>query len=234
MTSEDSSKTQFFVIQEESDENIKDPRETPQAFSLYNALQNSYVYFDASPHGLLVSNNLPEAILQYPQLPSGCEPASLTWALQSLGFQVTVDDIIDEHLEYGDDIVNQYSGDLYSSGGALPPAIVAAANSFLQSENSELEAYDLTGCSFEELGLVVEGGYPVLVWTTMYSEEPWYTDTYLEGGYRWYDNEHCAVLYGIEDEQALIMDPLEGFITQNIAEYKNLYEACGSMSVIIS
>lgn len=187
---------------------------------------------EASQSGAANFTSHVEGLLQLPTLPSGCEPVSLTIALRSMGFDLSLTEIVDNHLEYGGDIVNQFSGDPYDMGGAFPPAIVKAANSYLATQASDYAAYNLTGNDFESLVSCTKAGYPVLVWTTMYMDQPFFTGQTIDE-YAWYDNEHCVVLYGIEDDQVLVSDPLEGLVTRDYAAFAEIYSTCGKMALIV-
>lgn len=44
----------------------------------------------------------------------------------------------------------------------------------------------------------------------------------------------AAVLYGTQDDSVLLCDPLEGLVTRDAQEFERIWEACGSMTVLIS
>lgn len=172
-------------------------------------------------------------LYQMEELQGGCEVASLTIVLDSMGFDVDSHTIADEYLSYEEgDMVNGFAGDPYYYGSAFPPVIVDAADAFLEANESPYRALDLTGASFEELAAWVEKGYPVLVWSTMYLGEPDMTGIMVES-YEWYNNEHCVVLYGLEGETALVSDPLEGLVERDAQEFARIFEACGGMAIVI-
>lgn len=172
-------------------------------------------------------------LYQMEELQGGCEVASLTIVLDSMGFDVDSHTIADEYLSYEEgDMVNGFAGDPYYYGSAFPPVIADAADAFLEANESPYRALDLTGASFEELAAWVEKGYPVLVWSTMYLGEPDMTGIMVES-YEWYNNEHCVVLYGLEGETALVSDPLEGLVERDAQEFARIFEDCGSMAIVI-
>lgn len=172
-------------------------------------------------------------LYQMEELQGGCEVASLTIVLDSMGFDVDSHAIADEYLSYEEgDMVHGFAGDPYYYGSAFPPVIVDAADAFLEANGSPYRALELTGASFEELAAWVEKGYPVLVWSTMYLGEPDMTGIMVES-YEWYNNEHCVVLYGLEGETALVSDPLEGLVERDVQEFARIFEACGSMAIVI-
>lgn len=177
-----------------------------------------------------------EALLQYPELPAGCESVSLTIVLRSMGYDLPLTTIADSYLaidpSWGD-FVTAFGGDPRTGGGTMPPAIVNAANTYLREQDAEARAHDITGTSFNELFEYIDAGYPVLTWTTMYMAEPTFSSM-TQGAYTWYTNEHCVVLYGREGDDVLVSDPLEGLVRRDAAEFQHLYEACGSMAAVIS
>ena len=176
-----------------------------------------------------------EEFLQYSEgLPAGCEPVSLALALRSLGFGLTPTELIDEYLPV--DVTwsdsTAYLGSPYESGGSFPPGIVAAADAYLEAQGSSMRAVDASGVAFEDILALAEEGSPVLVWTTMYGEDPEFSGQYI-GEYGWYLNEHCVLMYGTEGDEVLVSDPLQGLVRENAAEFGRLYEACGSYAVYL-
>jgi len=166
---------------------------------------------------------------------SGCEPAALTCLLDSMGYDASLGEIIEKYLPYdseSEDAADYFFGDPYGQGGALPPAIVLAGNDYLTEHGSAYRLREATGSDMSSLGKWVSAGYPVLVWTTTYLSSPWFTDESI-GDYEWYDNEHCMLLYGFEDGQALVDDPLVGLTAYDEAEFEEIYAECGSMCVVV-
>lgn len=177
-----------------------------------------------------------EAFLQYPAgLDAGCEPVSLTLALRSLGFDIDPETLISAYMptDFTWTDAGSYMGSPYDAGGSFPPGMVNTANAFFEEQESSLRAVELTGAPFSEIADLASQGVPVLVWTTMYESQPAFSGQYI-GGYAWYTNEHCVLLYGIEDGMALVSDPLEGLVQRDLAEFASLYEACGAMAVSFS
>ena len=127
-------------------------------------------------------------------LPAGCEIVALTVALRSMGYdKAEATKIADEYVEYGGNRKTQYTGSPYEDGLGFPPCIVDAANKWLKDNGGKAHAYNLTGSSFESLCALVELGYPVVIWTTEYMQEPYVQDDL-------YQPEHCVVMYGLEKE----------------------------------
>ena len=118
------------------------------------------------------------------------------------------------------------------SGEGMPPAIMAAGNAFLEEAGASERFANFTGTDFDELASKASSGTPVLVWTTLDFEDP-YFDEPLEAN-SFYDLEHCVVLLGVEGHRACIMDPTQGYVTVNYGWFKYLYEQCGSMALAIA
>ena len=178
-----------------------------------------------------------EEVLQNPELPAGCEAASLAIALRSMGHETTPVDIVENYLpvDYSATSAHAFAGNPYVAygGAAFPPAIVDAANAYLEAHDDAKRSEDISGSSFSELCEMVERGYPVIVWTTVGMTYPQFTGAYLEG-YAWYSQEHCVVMYGMDKESVLVSDPLEGLVKRDIDSFRRIWEACGLMAVAIS
>ena len=170
--------------------------------------------------------------LQHGVLDSGCEIMSLAMALDSMGVAFDPIVIADNYLDFEGGMADGFVGNPYNGGGGFPAGIVKAANAYLIDNDSEYRAYDLTGNSFDTLVELTKHGYPVLIWTTSDFSEPYFHNVF-EGGYQWYGNEHCVLLCGMNDDQVVVCDPLEGKIERNAERFREIYEQCGSMAVYV-
>ena len=204
-------------------------QELPSGFGRADVMQT------ASFTGLSgTSASVPE-LFQYPSMPAGCEIYSLTAVLQAMGHDADPDSIAANQLPFdveGDDYASAFWGDPYWSGEGMPPAIMAAGNAFLEEAGASERFANITGTDFDELASKASSGTPVLVWTTLDFEDP-YFDEPLEAN-SFYDLEHCVVLLGVEGHRACIMDPTQGYVTVNYDWFKYLYEQCGSMALAIA
>ena len=204
-------------------------RELPSGFGRPNVMQ---VVSFTGLSGM--SANVPE-LFQYPSMPAGCEIYSLAAVLQAMNHDADSDSIVANQLPFdveGDDCASAFWGDPYWSGEGMPPAIMAAGNAFLEEAGASERFANLTGTDFDELASKASSGTPVLVWTTLDFEDP-YFDEPLEAN-SFYDLEHCVVLLGVEGHRACIMDPTQGYVTVNYDWFKYLYEQCGSMALAIA
>lgn len=161
------------------------------------------------------------------------------------------------------DFVYHYAGDPAGSGSAWPPAMVDAANRYLTDATSDatsidadvvgegkdgsaadtapplqttpaLTAVNISGASFSEVTDIIAAGYPVMVWTTMYMEEPDFSD-YAVFGYQFVVNNHCVVAYGLSNDEStvLAMDPLEGMVERNADDFARIYEERGCLALVV-
>ena len=169
--------------------------------------------------------------------PTGCESVSSVMLLQALGFSVTVDEFIRDHLPMmpmgdgtGPDPDSYFAGSPYDpeSFGCYPGVIVKALNSYFDQAKSgspaeaapaitpRWQALDATGISTQQLlREQIDNGLPVLYWSCIDLKPsyrgPWWT---LPDGTRfeWTSNEHCMLLVGYDtDRDTLIFnDPWDG------------------------
>lgn len=182
-----------------------------------------------------------EEWIQYPELPTGCESVALTAALDYLGFDIEKTEIAENYLYYEDyDLMYGYVGDPFSDFGAAiyPPGLTATANSYLSHMGSDYHAINTMGTELSDLYKLIDNGYPVVIWSTLYQNEPSMTDDeyYYDGEtYYWYDNEHCEMLcgYDLEDNTVTISDPNEGVITCDADSFEEIYNEVGKLSMTI-
>lgn len=182
-------------------------------------------------------------ILQKPLLPTGCESVSLTMALQYEEIDIGKDAVAGEYLIYNredDNMAVGYIGDPYSEEGAgcFAPVIAMTAQEIFLDQELEYDAYDITESELEELLKYVSLGTPVVIWTSMYMEEPEFSGEIgeYEGHiYRWYRQEHCVVLsgYNLDEGTVQINDPLEGIVMRDLEEFKRIYDITGRNAVVL-
>lgn len=173
-----------------------------------------------------------ESQMQNEVMPGGCELVSLDIVLDAMGLNTDIHQVVDEHLDVDGHFATGYSGNPYYAGGGYAEGIANAANSYLLSIGSNYHAYDLTGKSFDLVKAFILRGYPVLTWTTMGFVDPDYTGSF-DHDREWYSNEHCVVSYGLEGGKVRVSDPMEGFVERDLKRFQEIYEACGSMAVVI-
>lgn len=180
------------------------------------------------------------AVLQGEEYPSGCEPAALACVLQSMGVDASLEDVIgylDIDSEFID-FVYHYAGDPAGDGSAWPQAMVDTANRYLadaEDQAASFVALNISGASFDELKAIMAAGYPVMVWTTTYMEEPEFSD-YEIFGYQFVINNHCVVAYGMSNdgENVLVMDSLEGLVERDAGDFATIYEERRCLAMVIA
>ncbi len=159
--------------------------------------------------------------------PTGCESVSAVMLLRYLGYDITVDEFIENDLEiqdfreengeiFGPDPRKYFCGSPYDPDafGCYAPVIVNALSKVFAGEK-KYEAADETGISEKELlEKYIDRGMPVIFWACIDMREPvtgpqwrlrdtgeWFT---------WISNEHCMLLVGYDDEKYYFNDPHNG------------------------
>lgn len=181
-----------------------------------------------------------ELILQYPELPAGCESVSLTMILNYLGYDIDKTLIVDEYLVYSDNFVMGYCGEPYSTvgGGCYAPGMTITANNFLEAKGSKHTAVNITGTDFQTLLEYVAAGHPILIWTTVkmaVCSKAHYNYDEEGNAYAWDYNEHCVVLsgYDLNAGTVTVYDPIEGIMYRDLETFKSIYEQMDEMAIII-
>ncbi|WP_296695234.1 C39 family peptidase [Ruminococcus sp.] len=185
-----------------------------------------------------------KALLQNPELPTGCEVTALCGLLNYLGFDIDKVTLADEFLpldiEGATTMREAYIGDpkLENGFGCYAPVIVQTADDYFESLQSPCYAVDMTGRSLKELCYQVAQGRPVIVWSTIdLIETPanYVWETY-EGEEMWFnDFQHCMVIYGYDFEANTVSaaDPLAGNMKYDMNRFNETYELMGDQAVLI-
>lgn len=185
-----------------------------------------------------------KALMQNPELPTGCEVTSLCGLLNYLGFDIDKVTLADEFMPMDNvgvsTMMHAYIGDPKSEEGfgCCAPVIVQTADDYFASLMSPCYAVDLTGRSLNELCYQVAQGRPVIAWSTidlMVMPTEYYWDT-IDGEEMWFNGlQHCMVIYGYDlDEKTLsVADPLAGNVKYDLDSFNNVYELMGNQAVLI-
>ncbi len=181
-----------------------------------------------------------ELVYQYPELPTGCESVALTMLLKYYGFDLNKTTIAKDYLIYSTNFVEGYMGNPFTTGGAgiYSPGLTRTANKYLDAQESDLNAKNVTDSTPEELYRYVAEGTPVVVWNTIYFIPNNPTGLKIKWGkktYEWDRSEHCMVLSGYDLERNLVIvhDPIEGIVERDADGFWEKYEKLGSMALII-
>ncbi len=164
-----------------------------------------------------------KCLFQMPNYPNGCEVVSLTMVLNYLGYDVTTDELIDNHMprgyfsSNGDNPFYKYLGDPRDLGvGCYAPCIVTTADNYFASIGEFRAVTDVSGRGLEAYKEFVARGTPVIFWGTMYmNQNPEIFGTiYTEDGEEiiWRNYSHCFVLIGYTDTTYIFCDPMRGII----------------------
>lgn len=183
-------------------------------------------------------------ILQYPELPTGCEVTSLTTVLNFYNCNVDKSYLAEHYLEQGEigntNPVNAFVGSPFSENayGCYSDVIVNTAFDYINNCKIALNVKNISKLDFPQLLKYVENGQPVIFWATMNLAKPYESTVWLIDGEKvpWYACEHCMVLIGFDYDTDcyIVSDPLKG-----ITEYKRelmevRYNQIGKHAVLIS
>lgn len=189
-------------------------------------------------------------ISQAGEYPTGCEVVSTSMLLKYYGYDISVDEFIDDYLEssfleevngklYGPNPNEAFVGDPRSvySYGCYAPVIVNSLNKILRKEHW---VKNTTGSEFSELiENYIDKDIPVLVWTSLNllpteSGAEWYL---RESGekFQWISNEHCMVLVGYDKDKYYFNDPYEGngVVGYDKKLVEKRFKELGDQSVVI-
>lgn len=183
-----------------------------------------------------------ETYLQLPEMPSGCEIVSLATVLRSMGADVSADELLD-YLPWdpdGSDFVYTFTGDPYGETGiGYAPALVTGAQNWIAKTgafNGEFTAVDLTGMTFDQVSALVASGWPVMIWTTTYMQQP-ESSCFGTSAYELVPNNHCVVLCdvsGLESDGTVqVMDPLLGMVDRDAERFAQIFIQRGCMAMAI-
>lgn len=185
-------------------------------------------------------------IYQYPDFPTGCETVATVEMLQYLGYDIEVDEFIDNYLDtiaYDDSRIADFEnvfdyyfvGNPRSYSGFLcnPPVIVDAVNKYFSKLNVVLASpVDLTGTSLRNLLDYVSDGYPVVIWLTIDYVEPTKKELYSSS---YYTPSHTVVISGYDTDanEVYIVDSISGHVVLDYSHVKDLYDAVGRKSFTV-
>lgn len=193
-----------------------------------------------------------QPVSQLPELPNGCEAASLATLLAYEGLEAPASLLAADYLprqafsysgldRFGPDPEAAYVGDPFSPTGGwycFEGPLAQAADQYLAGAGSPLRAKTLTGASLPELEGWLAKGYPVAVWFTQDYTVPRMNETFrwtLPGGseYTPYQNLHCVVLAGADDLLCYLADPLQGNTQVSREVFDAVYTAMGSRALAL-
>lgn len=163
--------------------------------------------------------------MQYPELPSGCEPTAVSTLLRMNGIDAGKADVAAAMPKSGWDYVNAFLGDPASDDGwcCMAPCAQAAADAFL---SSAMQAVDATGTALADVPV------PFCAWASIDMEplEPAGSEL---GGYVLYENPHCVTVTEVSAGGVKCIDPLKGLVTYGREQFEGIFDTGGRQSVYI-
>lgn len=185
-----------------------------------------------------------EPILQYPELPTGCEITALATVFGYYGFDVDKVYLAEEFLPKGN-VGEVGPADAFIGNPASPhgygcyaPVIKMAAEKYLTSLiwlKEDMYVEDITGTPLPELEQYIVDGTPVLIWASMDMVETRRNDGWDINGETvyWIYNEHCLVLIGFTETEYIFADPLNGIKSYEKGLVNQRYGELGQQAVVI-
>ena len=163
-----------------------------------------------------------EYIDQTEKYPTGCESVSTVMCLKYHGFDITVDEFIQNYLEMGEiyyklnkmfapDPNDKFVGSPYDSHsyGCYEPVIEKALKKIIEDKNiNNFEIKNLTNVPMETIiKEYIDNDMPVIFWATIdlkpsYEGSRW-TITGTKEEFVWKAREHCLLLVGYDMEKGL-------------------------------
>ena len=171
----------------------------------------------------MIKINVPY-INQSEHYPTGCESVTTVMLLHYLGYNISVDDFIDNYLVkrdfevrdgilYGPNPWECFAGSPYDtdSMGCYAPVICKALKPIV---SDKYEVIDETGKDLEYLAeAYLKSGMPLILWNSINMREPIIGPVWklLDSGedFTWISNEHCMLLVGEDDKNYIFNDPYE-------------------------
>lgn len=161
-------------------------------------------------------------INQSESYPTGCESVTTVMLLHYLGYEISVDDFINNYLVmrdfetrdgvlYGANPWECFVGSPYDpdSMGCYAPVI---CNALEQIVSGQYEVINETGRDFQYLvDTYLKKGMPVILWNSINMREPVMGPVWklLDSGedFTWISNEHCMLLVGEDEDHYIFNDP---------------------------
>lgn len=161
---------------------------------------------------------------QSSRYPTGCESVSAVMLLQYLGYDISVDEFIEDYLEkgafemrdgelYGPDPNRVFCGSPYDedSFGCYAPVICRALEKIT---DGRYDVINETGTPVDMLlKTYIDHDMPVIFWACINMREPITGPSWKLSNsgslFTWISNEHCMLLTGYDEEGYYFNDPYE-------------------------
>lgn len=185
------------------------------------------------------------AIGQFPELPSGCEPAAAAMLLNWAGVNASKEDLArtipkallpaaKNGVMEGGNPHDVFLGDPFSRKGlgAYHEVIAGLINKYLPGQ-----ADDVTGASFEYILSIIDSDRPVIVWSTRDLAEPVSTITWYDEKdekINWKTPEHVYLIVGYDGSEVFVNDPYTGRMkSYPLPRFEKRWEQMGRQAVTI-
>lgn len=194
--------------------------------------KSGYFKLDATP------------ILQYPELPTGCEVTSLATVLNFYDCDVDKTYLAEYYLEQGEigdtNPFNAFVGSPFSENayGCYSDVIKNTALGYINDYGLDLNVKNISKLDLPQLLKYVENGQPVIFWATMNLAKPYESTVWQIDGSTvvWYAYEHCMVLLGFDYDTDcyIVSDPLKGIIEYKRELVEVRYNQIGKQAVLVA
>ncbi|MCC2683502.1 MAG: peptidase C39-like family protein [Paenibacillaceae bacterium] len=185
-------------------------------------------------------------ILQYPELPSGCEVTTLAMLLNFSGLKIGKMDLVPIMPRDPTPIRLNSDGSIRSWGNpntGFVGEVTGKAKGFGIFHGALLDllkqyypqAVDLTNKSWDEIEAQVSSGAPVIVWTTINFATPdnWVVWDTPIGPLKTTFIEHAVLLTGYDDDYVYVNDPLGGKAGKPVdkQQFLNTWQTMGKQAI---
>ena len=192
-------------------------------------------------------------ICQFPDYPSGCESVSTVMNLNYLGYDITIDEFINNYLPKGsapyrkknvwhsDDPDKVFLGDPTSSfgWGIWAKGLYSAVREYMADQKkSMLVTYTYYETLESLCDKYIKKDIPVIVWVTVGMQNTYERLNAVIDGinkkYTWISPNHCMLLVGFDSSYYYFNDPTTGKVEKyGKEEAQNAFSGNGSQAVII-
>ena len=174
------------------------------------------------------------AILQNPELPTGCEGTAATILLNYYEYNINKVQFIDllpkDTMEYyngvfyGPSLQEAFGGDPKGNGyGVFRLPIKKTMEQVIAAAGGGHTVADVSGASMAQLEALLDQSKPIVVWATMSMVAPGNTvswkikrnGVYTDETQYFTQNEHALVLIGYNETNFYFSDPLKGIVAYN-------------------
>lgn len=192
-----------------------------------------------------------EIVWQLPEMPNGCEIASLAMVLNWAGTEADKMELWENYVPalevratqnglLGGDPEEYYIGDATSRNMGwycFEEPLRETAEAFLDDRGVRFRVEASAGLGRSALESYLDQEIPVIVWVTQEYEAPELSErswTMEDGSiYIPWSNLHCVVVYGRTGESYQVADPLRGFQSVESGRFWESFQSIGAHALVI-